>query len=76
MSLLDMSGCKGGYVHRSPELDRSLGKEGIIRLPWAVAAGWGDVHDLLARPYLEHVWDSIESFMHHFPVHQVKLVAI
>jgi len=38
-------------------------KRAYVRLPWTVAVGWGDVHDLLARPYLEHPWDSIESFI-------------
>jgi len=44
-----------------PKLTAAWAERAYVWLPWAVAVGWGGVHDLLARPYLEHSWDSIET---------------
>jgi len=58
MSLLDLSGCKGGYARRSPELDRSLGKEGISPAPMD-GCRWLE----RCSPYLEHSWDFMPLFL-------------
>jgi hypothetical protein len=40
-----------------------------------VSIGWGNVHNLLAGPDLEHPGNLSKSRVHHFPVHQVKLLS-
>ncbi len=43
--------------------------------PRTVSVGWGDVHDLLAGPDLEHPGDSAKGRVHHFPIDQVELLS-